>query len=52
MDIITRVQTDMAGLETLEGLKVDSIRDHFVVPVGVPPSRPTSDFGLHRTTMP
>ena len=26
IDIITRVQTDMAGLEILEGLKVDNFR--------------------------
>ena len=54
IDIIIRVQTDMAGLEILEGLKVDDNRPRGSQcrSVGVPPSRPTSDFGLHRTMMP
>ena len=47
VDIIVRVQIDMAGLEGLERMKVDNMKpqvNHFVLPVGVPASRPTFEF--------
>ena len=54
-EIAIIVRVDMAGLEGLERMKVDNIVPSvylFVFPVGVPASRPTSEFGLRHRTMP
>ena len=47
-DIIVRVQVDMAGLEGLEGQKVDNVKpvDQLVFLAGVPALRPAPEFGL------
>ena len=54
LDIIVRVQVDMAGLEGLEGQKVDNVKpvDQLVFLAGVPALRPTPEFGLrHRPSI-
>ena len=48
LDIIVRVQVDMAGLEGLEGQKVDNVKsvDQLVSLDAVPALRPTPEFGV------